>query len=156
MPLLVVLGGPSGRSTAVRELQALAEITGVGDSLLIRPPAARDELVTWYHAADVVAMPSRSESFGLVAAEAQAAGVPVVAAAVGGLRSIVDDGVSGVLVRGHDPKRWADVLADVLADRERLSSYAAAARRSAERFGWESAADQLLKVYAVARERGSR
>ena len=156
VPLLVVLGGPSGRSTAVRELQALAEITGVGDSLLIRPPAARDELVTWYHAADVVAMPSRSESFGLVAAEAQAAGVPVVAAAVGGLRSIVDDGVSGVLVRGHDPKRWADVLADVLADRERLSSYAAAARRSAERFGWESAADQLLKVYAVARERGSR
>ena len=156
VPLLVVLGGPSGRSTAVRELRALAEVTRVGDSLLVRPPAARDELVTWYHAADVVAMPSRTESFGLVAVEAQAAGVPVVAAAVGGLRSIVDDGVSGVLVRGHDPKRWADVLADVLGDRARLASFAGAARRSAERFGWESAADQVLKVYAVARERGGR
>lgn len=152
VPLLVVLGGPSGRSTAVRELEALAEITGVGDSLVVRPPAARDELVTWYHAADLVAMPSRSESFGLVAAEAQAAGVPVVAAAVGGLRSIVDDGVSGVLVRGHDPRRWAGVLADVLADRDRLAAFGAAARSSAERFGWDSAADQLLKVYAVARE----
>lgn len=157
VPLLVVLGGPSGRSTAVRELEALAEITGVGDSLVVRPPAARDELATWYHAADLVAMPSRSESFGLVAAEAQAAGVPVVAAAVGGLRSIVDDGVSGVLVRGHDPRRWATVLAETLADRERLAAFGVAARRSAERFGWESAADQVLKVYAVAREaRGAR
>jgi D-inositol-3-phosphate glycosyltransferase len=152
VPLLVVLGGPSGRSTAVRELQALAEVAGVADSVLVRPPAPRDELATWYHASDLVAMPSRSESFGLVAAEAQAAGVPVVAAAVGGLRTIVDDGVSGRLVRGHDPRRWADVLADVLADRDRLAAFSSGARRAAERFGWEAAADQLLKVYSVARE----
>ncbi|WP_029291630.1 glycosyltransferase [Cellulomonas sp. HZM] len=152
VPLLVVLGGPSGRSTAVRELQALASVCGVADDVVVRPPAARDELATWYRAADVVAMPSRSESFGLVAAEAQATGVPVVAAAVGGLRSIVDDGVSGLLVAGHDPQRWADVLADLLADPERLARYAAAARTSSERFGWEAAADQVLKVYEVARE----
>jgi D-inositol-3-phosphate glycosyltransferase len=99
-----------------------------------------------------VAMPSRSESFGLVAAEAQAAGVPVVAAAVGGLRSIVDDGISGRLVRGHDPARWATEIADLLADRPRLLAYGQAARPVAERFGWEAAADQLLKVYSVAHE----
>ena len=152
VPLLVVLGGPSGRSTAVRELRALAAVTGVEHDVVVRPPADRDTLVHWYHAADVVAMPSRSESFGLVAAEAQASGVPVVAAAVGGLRTIVDDGVSGRLVRGHDPAVWADVLAAVLADPERRDEYGVAARRGAERFDWSTAADQVLKVYGVAAE----
>lgn len=152
VPLLVVLGGPSGRSTAVRELQALAVVSGVGADVVVRPPADRDTLVRWYHAADVVAMPSRSESFGLVAAEAQASGVPVVAAAVGGLRTIVEDGVSGRLVRGHDPAVWADVLAEVLADDELRAAYGLAARRGAERFGWAAAADQVLKVYGVAAE----
>ncbi|GIG23083.1 D-inositol 3-phosphate glycosyltransferase [Cellulomonas chitinilytica] len=152
VPLLVVLGGPSGRSTAVRELQALAAVTGVPDDVVVRPPADRDTLATWYHAADVVAMPSRSESFGLVAAEAQASGVPVVAASVGGLRLIVDDGVSGRLVRGHDPAVWADVLSDVLADKAALTTMSASARQVAERFGWGTTADQLLKVYGVAAE----
>ncbi|MBD8059418.1 glycosyltransferase [Cellulomonas sp. JH27-2] len=153
VPLLVVLGGPSGRSTSVRELRALTHVTGVEDDVLLRPPADRDSLADWYHAADLVAMPSRSESFGLVAAEAQAAGVPVLAAAVGGLRSIVDHDVSGRLVRGHDPARWADEIADLLADRDRLAAMGVAARPAAERFGWDAAADQLLKVYAVAGER---
>jgi D-inositol-3-phosphate glycosyltransferase len=152
VPLLVVLGGPSGRSTAVRELQALAAVTGVPDDVVVQPPADRDTLATWYHAADVVAMPSRSESFGLVAAEAQASGVPVVAAAVGGLRSIVDDGTSGRLVRGHDPAVWADVLSDVLADRAGLATMSVGARHVAERFGWGTTADQLLKVYGIAAE----
>lgn len=152
VPLLVVLGGPSGRSTAVRELVALAAALGVGDDLLVHPPAAREDLVGWYHAADLVAMPSRSESFGLVAAEAQASGVPVVAASVGGLRSIVDDGRSGRLVRGHDPAVWADVLWQALDDDGTLAAWGEAARPSAERFGWDAAADQMLKVYAVAAE----
>ncbi|MFS0704903.1 glycosyltransferase [Cellulomonas sp. 179-A 9B4 NHS] len=152
VPLLVVLGGPSGRATAVRELLALAATCGVADDVLVHPPAPRDRLPLWYHAADVVAMPSRSESFGLVAAEAQASGVPVLAAAVGGLRTVVDDGVSGRLVPDHEPDRWADVLADALADDERRGAWGRAARRVAERFGWEAAADQLLKVYAVAAE----
>ncbi|MDM7830453.1 glycosyltransferase [Cellulomonas edaphi] len=152
VPLLVVLGGPSGRSTSVRELLALASVAGVADDVVVRPPADRDTLAGWYHAADVVAMPSRSESFGLVAAEAQASGVPVLAAAVGGLRSIVEHDVSGRLVRGHDPARWADELADLLADRARLQAFGEAARPVAERLGWDTAADQLLKVYAVARE----
>ncbi len=157
VPLLVVLGGPSGRSSAVRELEALAAVCGVADDVVVHPPADRDALATWYHAADLVAMPSRSESFGLVAAEAQASGVPVVAACVGGLRTIVDHDVSGRLVRGHDPAVWADVIADVLASSDLRARYAVGARQVAERFGWETTADQMLKVYAVAGEvRSSR
>ncbi|WP_208012558.1 glycosyltransferase [Cellulomonas shaoxiangyii] len=152
VPLLVVLGGPSGRVTAVRELLALASTCGVADDVLVHPPAPRHRLPLWYHAADVVAMPSRSESFGLVAAEAQASGVPVLAAAVGGLRTVVDDGVSGRLVPGHDPARWADAVADALADDDRRAAWGRAARGVAERFGWDTAADQLVKVYTVAAE----
>lgn len=152
VPLLVVLGGPSGRSSAVKELQALASMAGVPDDVVVHPPADRDTLARWYHAADVVAMPSRSESFGLVAAEAQASGVPVIAACVGGLRTIVDHDVSGRLVRGHDPEVWADVIADVLASAEDRARYAVGARQVAERFGWDTTADQMLKVYSVAGE----
>ncbi|TQL01695.1 glycosyltransferase [Cellulomonas sp. SLBN-39] len=152
VPLLLVLGGPSGRPTAVRELLALASTCGVADDVVVRPPAPRTELPEWYRAADVVAMPSRSESFGLVAAEAQATGVPVLAAAVGGLRTVVEDEVSGRLVPGHDPAVWADVLADALADDARRARWAASARGVAERFGWEAAAEQVLKVYRVAAE----
>ncbi|SFK16645.1 glycosyltransferase [Cellulomonas sp. KH9] len=152
VPLLVVLGGPSGRPTAVRELRALAVTLGVDDDVVVRPPAPRDELAAWYHAADLVAMPSRSESFGLVAVEAQACGTPVLAADVGGLRTVVDDGVSGRLVPGHDPRVWADVMADALADAPRRARWAVGARRVAERYAWSTAADQVLKVYAVAAE----
>lgn len=152
VPLLVVLGGPSGRPTAVRELRALAVTLGVDDDVVVRPPAPRDQLVTWYRAADLVAMPSRSESFGLVAVEAQASGTPVLAAAVGGLRTVVDDDVSGRLVAGHDPAVWADALADALADDARRARWSAAARQVAERYAWSTAADQVLKVYAVAAE----
>lgn len=157
VPLLVVLGGPSGRTSAVRELLALASMTGVADDVIVHPPADRDALARWYHAADVVAMPSRSESFGLVAAEAQASGIPVVAACVGGLRTIVDHDVSGRLVRGHHPAVWADVLSEVLASEALRATYAVGARRVAERFGWSTTADQMLKVYSVAGEiRASR
>jgi D-inositol-3-phosphate glycosyltransferase len=150
VPLLVVLGGPSGRMTAVRELHALAATTGVGGDVLLRPPVPRDELAHWYRAADVVAMPSRSESFGLVAIEAQASGTPVLAAAVGGLRSVVVDGISGTLVAGHDPVDWAEAITDHLADRAGRALMAHAARRVAERYSWDGAAEQVLKVYALA------
>lgn len=156
VPLLVVLGGPSGRPAALRELQALAVALGVEQDVLFRPPASRTELARWFAAADLVAMPSRSESFGLVAVEAQAAGTPVVASAVGGLRSVVHDGVSGRQVRGHDPAVWADVLASTLADPAVRGPWRAAARRVAEQYGWDATAEQVLKVYALAAERRAR
>ncbi|MCF4122153.1 glycosyltransferase [Antribacter sp. KLBMP9083] len=151
-PLLVVLGGPSGRRTAVRELEALAYQAGVADDVVVRPPVPRETLVEYFRASDLVAVPSHNESFGLVAAEAQASGTPVIAAAVGGLRTVVEDGISGVLVPDHEPATWARVLADLLGDDERRERLAAGARRSAARFGWEAAARQMLDVYEQARK----
>jgi D-inositol-3-phosphate glycosyltransferase len=153
VPLLVVLGGPSGSPRAVAELHALAASLGVQDRLVVRPPVARHVLADWYRAADVVAVPSRTESFGLVAAEAQACGTPVVAARVGGLRTVVVDGVSGVLVRGHAAGAWASALADLLADPDRRALLGIGAHRHARRLGWDAAAQAVLKVYDMAGER---
>jgi len=156
VPLLVVLGGPSGRATALTELRALAATAGVADDVRFHPPVSRAELARWFAAADLVAVPSRSESFGLVAVEAQAAGTPVVASAVGGLRTVVQDGVSGRQVRGHDPAVWADALAGALADPASRTTWRTGARRVAERYGWDATAEQVLKVYALAAERRAR
>jgi D-inositol-3-phosphate glycosyltransferase len=105
--IALVVGGPSGsgldRPTALIEL---ATALGVADRVRFLPPQAGDRLADVYRAADVVAVPSYNESFGLVALEAQACGTPVVAAAVGGLVTAVRDGVSGVLIDGHDPGDW--------------------------------------------------
>ncbi len=148
-PLVVVVGGPSGRPTAARELEALAHVLGVREHLELRPAAPQAVLADYYRAADVVAMPSRSESFGLVAAEAQAVGTPVVAAAVGGLRSVVVDGVTGHLVPDHDPRAWAVALDRVLHDPAHHAALAAQAVARRERFSWDVAAAEILKVYSL-------
>ncbi len=153
VPRLVVLGGPSGSADAAAQLAVVAARRGVGDRVDIRPPVAGEVLAQWYRAADLVAVPSRSESFGLVAAEAQACGTPVVAACVGGLRTVVADGVSGRLVPGHDPVRWAAVLADLLADPDARARLALGAARHGASRGWDSAAAAMLRVYELAGER---
>jgi len=150
--VVAVVGGPSG--SGLREPQSLVRLVaelGLQDVVRFEPPAAADRLVDWYRAADLVAVPSYSESFGLVALEAQACGTPVVAAAVGGLGQTVADGVSGVLVDGHDPQRWGDALGDLLADEPRRQRLAAGAVRHAGRYGWDNTVDGLLDVYARAR-----
>lgn len=150
VPRLVVLGGPSGSSGRVRELAALAERLGVADRLDMRPPVDRTRLGRWYRAADLVAVPSRSESFGLVASEAQACGTPVVAAGVGGLCTVVEHGSSGLLVPDHEPGTWARVLSDLLADPERRAALGVGAYARAARRGWDAAADAMLAVYREA------
>ena len=74
------------------------------------PPVGAPELAAWFRAADVVVMPSYSESFGLVALEAQACGTPVVATRVGGLSRAICHGRTGLLVDGHHAEDWADAL----------------------------------------------
>ena len=135
------------RSTGSAEL---ASALGVRAAVDFRPPMRAEELAVAFRAADVVAVPSHNESFGLVALEAQAAGTPVVAAAVGGLRVAVADGVSGELVLGHDPAVWADRLAAVVLDPARRARLAAAAPRHAARFSWDSTVDHLLESYRRA------
>jgi D-inositol-3-phosphate glycosyltransferase len=149
--VVVFVGGPSGSGRADPDLLAeLAARLGISAVVRLEPPCPQPELADWYRAATAVVVPSYSESFGLVAVEAQACGTPVVAASVGGLRTAVRDGVSGVLVPGHDPASYARVLRDLIgspADQARLSRGAIA---HASRFSWTSAVDQLMTVYTGA------
>lgn len=154
-PRLVVLGGPSGGAHRLADLAGLARALGLAGLVDLRRPVAPRELARWYRAADVVAMPSRSESFGLVAAEAQACGTPVVAADVGGLRAAVRDGVSGLLVPGHAAGTWARALGALLADRDRRARLGLGGVRLAGQRGWDAAAAAMLAVYRRARERAA-
>jgi D-inositol-3-phosphate glycosyltransferase len=148
---VVICGGPSGsgldRPTALIEL---ADSLGVADGVRFLPPQTGDELAALYRAADLVAVPSHNESFGLVALEAQACGTPVVAAAVGGLVTAVRDGVSGVLVDGHDPQDWARVLDKLLAAPHLRRELSEGAVAHAADFSWDRTAEGLLRVYREA------
>jgi D-inositol-3-phosphate glycosyltransferase len=146
--VVAVVGGPSGAARCRPEqLQGLAADLGIADVVRFEPPCPQAELAEWYRAADVTVVPSHSESFGLVAVESQACGTPVVASAVGGLRTAVQDGRSGVLVDGHDPSRYAEVLTELAAQPRRVDSMAAEAVRHAGAFGWSATVDRLLGVY---------
>jgi D-inositol-3-phosphate glycosyltransferase len=150
---LVIVGGPSGPAADgvhPQALRRLAEQLGVGDRVAILAPRPQTELAALYRAADVVVVPSRSESFGLVALEAQACGTPVVAADVGGLRSIVGDG--GALVGSHEPEAFAAAIAPFLLDVTRRAAAGAAARATALEFGWDATADATVAVYNEVRE----
>ena len=149
--VVAVVGGPSGSGTRQpRALQQLAADLGLGSAVRFVEPQPQDALPDWYRAADVTVVPSYSESFGLVAIESQACGTPVVAAAVGGLRTAVADGVSGVLVDGHDPAAYAAVLAELADDPARRRALGSAAVDHAARFGWGTTAAGLLDVYGDA------
>ncbi|HWJ82907.1 MAG TPA: D-inositol-3-phosphate glycosyltransferase [Nocardioides sp.] len=146
-----VVGGPSG--SGLEHPTALADLATalrIDDVVRFVPPVAQDELAGWYAAATLVAVPSYNESFGLVAVEAQAAGTPVVAAAVGGLTTAVRDGRSGLLVDGHDPLAWAAALGRVTGDPAFRDRLAVGARRHAERFSWDVTATETLAVYERA------
>jgi D-inositol-3-phosphate glycosyltransferase len=146
--VVAVVGGPSG--TGLLEptaLQDLAHSLGIADVVRFETPRGRDRLRDWYAAADAVAVPSHNESFGLVALEAQACGTPVVATDVGGLRTTVRDGVSGLLVPGHGADAWASALTRAVAERRRLSPGAVA---HAAGFSWGRTADGLLRTYRRA------
>lgn len=138
-----IIGGPSGAGSE-SALVGLVRELGIGDVVRLLPPLAHADLARWYAAATLVAVPSYSETFGLVALEAQAAGTPVVAASVGGLRTAVRDGISGVLVDGHSAEGWASALARGIAMRDRL---AIGTRPHAAAFSWEATAARMIGAY---------
>lgn len=147
--MLAIVGGPSGTAHAgeVEHLFELAAALGVQDRVILFPPQPQSRLADFYAAADVVLVPSRSESFGLVALEAQACGTPVVAAAVDGLRHVVDDGRSGFLVQGHDPADHAARLLELLDHPELARRFGETAARQALRFTWDVTAAEVGDVY---------
>ncbi len=149
-PRLIVTGGPSGPAgeSELRRLHRQVEELGIGHRVTFLPPQPHRTLPRLYQAADVLVMPSRSESFGLVAAEAQACGLPVVAAAVGGLPSVIADGVSGILMDGHDADAYAKALWSILSDPTEAARLSEGALRFSERFSWPATANRLLELYA--------
>ncbi|MDF1604945.1 D-inositol-3-phosphate glycosyltransferase [Nocardioides sp. YIM 152315] len=153
-PRLVVpiVGGPSG--SGLEHPESLAQLSGqlgLDDVVRFVPPVAQADLARWCSAATLVAVPSYNESFGLVAAEAQATGTPVVAAAVGGLTTVVRDGHSGLLVDTHDPRDWAAALHRIVADERLRLRLEAGALEQARQFSWERTAERTLEVYDQAR-----
>lgn len=153
--VLWAVGGPSGADgpEELERVQGLAAELGVAERLLILPPRPHHELVDYYRAADVCLVPSRTESFGLVALEAAACGTPVVAASVGGLRSIVNDGETGLLVEGRDPLEWATAVALLLDDRDLATAMGDQASARSGAWSWGMTAARLRRLCSDLVER---
>ncbi|MGA9277628.1 glycosyltransferase, partial [Ilumatobacter sp.] len=146
---LIIVGGASGNEgdTETHRAHDLVDELDLHDSVHFVEPQPHHVLSSYYRAADVVIVPSRSESFGLVALEAAACGTPVVASAVGGLLSLVDDGVTGRLITGRNPSDYGAALAEIIGDPTLRDVMGAAAREHAARYTWHDAAERLRKLY---------
>ena len=146
---LLAVGGASGAAgrAEVARVRALIDELDLVSRVQFVPPQPHHLLSTFYRAADALLMPSRSESFGLVALEAAACGLPVVAADVGGLRTLVDDGVTGYLVDDRDPRAYADALARILNDPGHAAGLGGAGAEMARRYTWSTTAARLRRLY---------
>ncbi len=147
---MAIVGGPSGPHgrEELNRIRSRVQRLGLEDYVEFVPSRPHHEVPSYYRAADVLLVPSRSESFGLVAAEAQACGLPVVAARVGGLSYVVEDATSGFLVDDWDPAGFAAAAARILLDPDLAARLAKGAVEFATRFSWEVATDRLLELYA--------
>ena len=144
---LAIVGGPSGddgRAT-VRALHERVREAGVIAQVSFVAPQAHQLLSSWMRAADVTLVPSRAESFGLVALESSACGTPVVASAVGGLTTLVEPGVNGFVMRARDPREWADAVERTL-DPDLATALSTGAVLLARRYTWRSAAESLAAL----------
>jgi D-inositol-3-phosphate glycosyltransferase len=148
---IIICGGLSGTGldkpdsllSLVKELQLL-------DLVIFLPPSSREKLATVYKASTLVAVPSYSESFGLVAVEAQACGTPVLATNVGGLKTTVSDNKSGLLINGHDPRTWAQAIAQIILNENELVRLKLGAREHALKFSWDKTVQGLVTAYEKA------
>ncbi|MEO6653592.1 MAG: glycosyltransferase [Ilumatobacteraceae bacterium] len=148
--LLLIVGGASGNAgdVEVRRAHQLVDELDVRDQVRFVEPQPHHILSTYYRCADVVIVPSRSESFGLVALEAAACGIPVVASAVGGLLSLVDHGETGFLVPDRDPVLFAKAIEQILDEPLLAEAMSTASAARANRYTWGFAAARLRRLYA--------
>jgi D-inositol-3-phosphate glycosyltransferase len=153
--VLLIVGGPSGSGgeAELDRLHTLARDLGIARQVRFIPPRQHEHLAAYYRAADVCLVPSHSESFGLVALEAAACGTPVVASSVGGLRGLVDNGVTGFLVDSRDPTAFAAPVAEVLADADRAAAMGAAGASRSMQYSWSMTAARLRRLYGDLVER---
>ncbi len=145
---LYIIGGDERAAAEIARLRAVAEQVGVADAVRFLGPRPHEALVDYYAAADVVAVPSFYESFGLVAVEAMASGVPVVASRVGGLASTVVDGRTGYLIPWRCPTPFAEKIETLLRNEELRRALGAGARDRMEHgYAWSAVARQVASLY---------
>lgn len=146
---LWIVGGASGNqgNAEVRRIHRLVDELGVADRVEYIAPQPHHLLSTFYRAADICLVPSRSESFGLVALEAAACGVPTIASAVGGLLSLVEHGHTGYLVDSRDPGEYAAWADKILADPVLARRLAVSAAARASGYTWSTSAARLRRLY---------
>jgi D-inositol-3-phosphate glycosyltransferase len=145
---LLVVGGTKGEEAGSGHLRRLAHDCGIADWVDFRGPQPQPVLTDYYAAADLCLIPSRYESFGMVALEAMASGVPVVASRAGGLAVTVQDGVTGRLVPEGDVGALARTVAGLLADEPTRRGLGVRAVEWARRFAWPSVGRSLADLYA--------
>jgi D-inositol-3-phosphate glycosyltransferase len=147
-PTLVIAGDASSEAgDHVAELRRLAGSLGIADRVTFIGPQSRADLAFLFRGAAAVLVPSHSETYGLVALEGSASGVPVVAAAAGGLREAVVDGETGVVLESRDPSVWAAEIHRILTEPDYAAALSSAGREHAERLSWERSAAGLEHVY---------
>ena len=146
---LVIVGGASGQEGSLyeSEIRNLANNLPAGKKVAFIPPQPHHILSTYYRAADIVIVPSRSESFGLVALEAAACGVPVVASSVGGLQNLIEDGKTGLLIEGWDPVEYAQAVDYLLSNPFKTTEIAMNAVDRAQTYTWGQTAKRLQEIY---------
>jgi D-inositol-3-phosphate glycosyltransferase len=154
LPKLVFIGGtlvPGEESLVpgddLEPVIARATSLGILPQIIFRGSVPQDQLPLYYSAATVAAVPSRYESFGLVAVEAMACGLPVVASRAGGLKFTVEEEVSGLLVPTGDAAALAEGLARVIEDPAFRASLQVGARQAAVRFSWQTIGPAILQLY---------
>jgi D-inositol-3-phosphate glycosyltransferase len=148
---IIICGGLSGSGLEhPKALVSLVKELNIEDLVVFMPPSSREKLAKLYQASTLVTVPSYSESFGLVAVEAQACATPVIATKVGGLQTVVSDNKSGILVAGHDPRTWAQAIASIALNESELKRFQIGARAHAMNFSWDRTVSGLIKVYEKA------
>lgn len=152
---MLIVGGSSGAAGDghVAEVHELIDGLGLTERISMVPPQPHHELSTYYRAADLTIVPSRSESFGLVALESAACGTPVVASDVGGLRTLVDHGRTGLRVSGRDPGDYAAAVHRILDDPVFAENLARRSASAASAYTWTSMAARLRRIHTDLTER---
>lgn len=160
-PTLRIVGSPPpDGGEYVRSLHAAVAAADMGDTVVFDGALDRDELANRLRETSLVLITSHSETFGLVALEAAASGVPVIARAVGGLREAVVHGETGLLIESAksaeaeslgeaqgEAQTWAEAIAELLDDPERMQRLGQAGRELALRSNWAASAEAMAAVY---------